>query len=158
MSADQSRTDQSPTAPSRSGQADSGEKELTILVYSDDRATRENIRLALGRKVATDLPTIRVVECATQAAVVTSMDAGGVDLAIFDGEAVPVGGLGLCREVKDEIYNCPPVLVMIMREQDVWLATWSRADGAVAHPVDPVRLPNAVADLLRRSRAHAVSG
>lgn len=132
--------------------------ELTVLVYSDDHTTRENIRLALGRKVAADLPTVRTVECATEAAVITSLDAGGIDLAILDGEAVPVGGMGLCRQLKDEIFQCPPVLVMIMREQDVWLATWSKADGAVAHPVDPVRLPNAVAEVLRRSRAHAVTG
>ena len=132
--------------------------ELTILVYSDDHTTRENIRLALGRKVATDLPAVRTVECATSAAVITNLDAGGIDLAILDGEAVPVGGMGLCRQLKDEIFQCPPVLILIMREQDVWLATWSKADSAVAHPVDPVRLPNAVADLLRRSRAHAITG
>ena len=32
---------------------------------------------------------------------------------------------------------------------DAWLATWSRADGAVPHPVDPIRLPAAVAAMLR---------
>lgn len=126
--------------------------ELTILVFSDDRTVREEVRLALGRSVASDLPDIRVVEVATRAAVITTMDAGGIDLAILDGEAVPAGGMGLCRELKDEIYRCPPVLVLIMREQDVWLATWSNADAAVSHPIDPVRLPTAVASLMRRVR------
>ena len=41
-------------------------EELIILVYSSDRTVRENIRLALGRKVASDLPPIRVVEVATE--------------------------------------------------------------------------------------------
>ena len=67
------------------------------------------------------------------------MDAGGIDLAILDGEAVP-GGMGLCRQLKDEILRCPPILVLIGRPDDAWLATWSRADGAVSHPIDPIRL------------------
>jgi DNA-binding response OmpR family regulator len=121
---------------------------LRILLYASDRTTRQNVRLALGRKVALDLPSVRVLEVATQAAVISAMDAGGIDLAILDGEAVP-GGMGLCRQLKDEILRCPPILVLIGRPDDAWLATWSRADGAVSHPVDPIRLPAAVAALLR---------
>ena len=124
------------------------EEFLTILLYASDRATRENVRLTLGRKVAADLPSVRVLEVATQPALITAMDAGGIDLAILDGEAVP-GGMGLCRQLKDEILRCPPILVLIGRADDAWLATWSRADRAVSHPVDPVRLPAAVAELLR---------
>jgi DNA-binding response OmpR family regulator len=124
------------------------EEVLTILLYASDRTTRQNVRLALGRKVATDLPPVRVLEVATQAAVLTAMDTGGIDLAILDGEAVP-GGMGLSRQLKDEVLRCPPILLLIGRPDDAWLATWSRADGAVSHPVDPVRLPAAVAALLR---------
>jgi DNA-binding response OmpR family regulator len=121
---------------------------LTILLYSSNRLTRENVRLALGRKVAADLPPVSVVEVATQPAVLAAMEAGGIDLAILDGEAVP-GGMGLCRQLKDEIVRCPPILVLTGRADDAWLATWSRADGVVPHPVDPIRLPAAVAQLLR---------
>jgi DNA-binding response OmpR family regulator len=121
---------------------------LTILLYASDRMTRQNVRLALGRKVAGDLPPVRVLEVATQAAVLNAMDAGGIDLAILDGEAVP-GGMGISRQLKDEVLRCPPILLLIGRPDDAWLATWSRADGAVSHPVDPVRLPAVVAALLR---------
>jgi DNA-binding response OmpR family regulator len=124
------------------------EQVLTILLYASDRKTREDVRLALGRRVAADLPPIRVLEVATQPALVSAMDAGGVNLAILDGEAAP-GGMGLCRQLKDEILRCPPVMVLIGRPDDAWLATWSRADGALSHPVDPIRLPAAVAKLLR---------
>jgi DNA-binding response OmpR family regulator len=78
------------------------------------------------------------------------MDKGGVDLAILDGEAVPAGGLGICRQLKDEIFNCPPVLVLTGRPADGWLATWSRAEAAVPQPIDPVVLADAAATLLRR--------
>ena len=129
---------------------------MTILLYASDRTTRENVRFVLGRKVAADLPEVRVLEVATQPAVITAMDAGGIDLAILDGEAVP-GGMGLCRQLKDEIVRCPPILVLIGRADDAWLATWSRADGAVAHPVDPMRLPAVVADLLRPAAVQATA-
>jgi DNA-binding response OmpR family regulator len=125
------------------------EQVLTILLYASDRLTREAVRLALGRKVAADVPPIRVLEVATPAALITAMDGGGIDLAILDGEAVPAGGMGLSRQLKDEILRCPPILLLIGRPDDAWLATWSRADGAVSHPIDPIRLPAAVAKLLR---------
>ena len=62
---------------------------------------------------------------------IATMDAGGIDLAILDGEAVPAGGIGIARQLKDEIYKCPPLLVLTGRPQDGWLATWSRAEAAV---------------------------
>jgi DNA-binding response OmpR family regulator len=77
-------------------------------------------------------------------------DAGGLSLLILDGEAAPAGGLGLCRQLKDEIYRCPPILVLTGRPQDAWLATWSRADAVVGHPIDPGQLADTVAALLRR--------
>ena len=120
-----------------------------ILLYSDDRTTREQVRLAIGRRVAADLPELEIYETATQPAVLAAVDAGGLDLLILDAEANPSGGLGLCKQLKDEIADCPPILVLIIRVADSWLATWSRADAVSMYPVDPVRLPAAVADLLR---------
>jgi DNA-binding response OmpR family regulator len=131
----------------------SSERPLKVLVYSDDRTTRESVRLALGKRPAADLPVLEYVECATEPAVIKTMDKGGVDLAILDGEAVPAGGMGIARQLKDEIFRCPPVLVITGRPQDAWLATWSRAEGAVSHPIDPVRLAEVTADLLRQRLA-----
>ena len=127
---------------------------MTVLVYSDDITTRERIRLAVGRRPATDVPAIDYVECATQRAVVETVDKGGIDVLVLDGEAVPTGGMGICRQLKDEIYNCPPVLILTGRRDDAWLASWSRADAAVPHPIDGVTLAPAVADLMRRRLGH----
>jgi len=123
---------------------------MKVLVYSDDAKTREAVRLALGRRPAPELPRVEILECATEPAVIAAMDAGGIDVAVLDGEAVPAGGMGTCRRLKDEIYRCPPVLVLIGRAQDAWLATWSRADAVVSHPLDPIAVADAVASLLRR--------
>ena len=46
---------------------------------------------------------------ATEPVVIQNMDAGDIALAILDGEAVPAGGMGIAKQLKDEIYQCPPV-------------------------------------------------
>ncbi|MFF2526771.1 DNA-binding transcriptional response regulator [Streptomyces liangshanensis] len=125
----------------------------TVLVYSDDANTREQVRLAAGRRPAADVPPIRFLECATLPAVVAALDKGGIDVCVLDGEAAPSGGMGVCRQIKDEIFNCPPVLLLIGRPQDAWLATWSRADAAVTLPVEPVGFADTLAALLRTRQA-----
>jgi DNA-binding response OmpR family regulator len=121
----------------------------TVLVYSDDANTREQVRLATGRRPAADVPPVRFVECATLPAVLKALDEGGIDVCVLDGETVPAGGMGVCRQIKDEIFECPPVLLLIGRPQDAWLATWSRAEAAVTLPVDPVEFAASLAALLR---------
>ena len=122
---------------------------LRVLVYSDDADVRQQVILGLGRRVHPDLPELEYVEVATEPVVWQQLDAGGIDLAILDGEATPAGGMGIARQMKDEIYQAPPALVLTGRPQDNWLATWSRADAAVSHPLDPIELAEAVTRLLR---------
>ncbi|GAA3370495.1 hypothetical protein GCM10020367_17340 [Streptomyces sannanensis] len=121
----------------------------TVLVYSNDANTREQVRLAGGRRPSADVPPVEYVECATLPAVLKELEHGGIDVCVLDGEATPAGGMGVCRQIKDEIFRCPPVLVLIGRPQDAWLATWSRADAAVTLPVDPVEFAESLAALLR---------
>lgn len=122
---------------------------VSVLLYSNDASVREAVRLSVGRRAAADLPEIRWLECATAPAVIAAADAGGLDVLVLDGEADPVGGMGLCKQLKDEIFECPPVLVLTGRPQDAWLATWSRADQVVPHPLDPAAVAAAVAELTR---------
>jgi DNA-binding response OmpR family regulator len=126
---------------------------LRILVYSDDADTRSQVLLALGRRPHPDLPEAEYVEVATEPVVLQQMDSGSIDLAILDGEAVPAGGMGIAKQLKDEIYRCPPILVLTGRPQDAWLATWSRAEAAVTLPVEPVEFAGTLAALLRSRRA-----
>ncbi|PRX97039.1 hypothetical protein [Allonocardiopsis opalescens] len=121
---------------------------MRVLVYSDDARTREQVRLAIGRRPAIDLPKVEIIEVATEPMVWRRLDDGAVDIAILDGEAKP-GGMGICRQAKDELYQAPPVLLIIGRRDDGWLATWSRADAVVSHPIDPVALAESLAGLMR---------
>jgi len=124
-------------------------RSLRVMVYSDDRTVRSAVITALGTRLDPDLPDLEFLEVATGPVVLRSADAGGLDLMILDGEATPTGGLGLARQLKDEIHRCPPILVLTGRPQDAWLATWSRADAVVGHPIEPGQLAQAVAGLLR---------
>lgn len=124
---------------------------LRVLVYSDNPRTREQVRLALGKRVHPELPELTYVDVATGPMVIQQMDDGGFGLVILDGEATPVGGMGLAKQLKDEIEDCPPVLVLTGRRDDAWLASWSRAEAAVPHPIDPIRLGEAVTSLLGAS-------
>jgi DNA-binding response OmpR family regulator len=122
---------------------------LKVLIYSDDVNTRDQVMLSLGKRVHPDLPPLEYVEVATEPMVMQHLDTGTFDLAILDGEAVPAGGMGIARQIKDEVFQAPPVLVLTGRPDDAWLATWSRAEAAVPHPLDPMHLATVVIRLLR---------
>jgi len=122
---------------------------LKVVVYSDDASVRESVRLGLGRRPAADLAAIEYVDVATQWAVMQAVHAGDVDLVILDGEAAPSGGLGVCRTMKEEVFQAPPVLALLGRPQDQWLAAWARVDAVAHHPINPFALTEAATALLR---------
>jgi len=131
-------------------------RKIRVVIYSDDSSVRAGIITALGRKMAADLPTHEVIEFATASALRAFVDrpdlAGNLkaDLFILDGEAVPEGGMSVARQLKDEVFNCPPVLLITGRKEDAWLAAWSRAEASVVHPIDPFTLAQTAANLLRK--------
>ena len=133
-----------------------------IIVYSDDASVRAAIVAALGKRVAADMPEHQIQEFATGPALRAFVDRKSVsgqlraNLFILDGEAVPEGGMGVARQLKDEVFNCPPVLLITGRREDAWLAAWSRAEASVIHPIDPFTLANTVADLLRTQTAASI--
>src|ERR1700728_2794674 len=122
---------------------------MKVVVYSHDADTRAEIKLAIGARPAPDAPEAEIVEVATAPALFRLLDAGGIGVMVLDGEAQPAGGMGVSRQAKDEIYNCPPALLVIGRADDRWLATWSRAEAVISHPIDPVALATEVAALMR---------
>jgi DNA-binding response OmpR family regulator len=124
---------------------------LTVLVFSHRAEVREAITTAVGRRPAPDVGRVSFLEADGIADVLAAMDAGRVDLAILDGEAQPTGGMGLSRQLKNEIDDCPPIIVTARRRDDRWLATWSQADAVLVHPLDPLTAAETVADLLRRA-------
>jgi DNA-binding response OmpR family regulator len=122
-------------------------RRATVLVYSSSATTRDRVLTALGTRPVPALE-LEFVQASTGAEVVAICDAGGIDLAILDGEAAPTGGIGLGRQMKAELDEAPPVLLLLGRRDDAWLATWSRAEAVTAHPIDAVHIIEAVTELL----------
>ncbi|SDY41395.1 hypothetical protein SAMN05661080_03409 [Modestobacter sp. DSM 44400] len=121
----------------------------TVLVFSQRAEVRAAVRTALGRSPAAGVGPLTYVECATGEEVVAAVDAEGIDLCVLDGEAQPTGGMGISRQLKHEVADCPELVVLIARQADRWLAHWSLADATLAYPIDPLTAPDAVAKLLR---------
>lgn len=136
-----------------SGEGQPAQSAIRILLYSDHVETRAAVTGAVGTVVAADLPPVEWVETATLPAALAAIDAGGLDLLVLDGETGKAGGMGLARQVKDEIFDAPPILLLIARQQDAWLASWSEADEVVAQPLDPFDLAETIATMLRKVRA-----
>jgi DNA-binding response OmpR family regulator len=121
----------------------------TVLVYADDPEVRERVILALGTRPAADLEPVEFIEASEGRAVIDVLDHREAELCILDAEAAPSGGMGLSRQIHNEIADPPPVILLIGRRDDRWLATWSMADAVVTHPIDPAELAATVVALLR---------
>ena len=131
-------------------------EKLVIALYSDDSSVRASVISALGKQLDPTLAVHEVKEFATADALRLYVDSKKqVDLFVLDGEAVPEGGMGVARQLKDEVFNCPPVLLITGRAQDNWLAAWSKAEGTVTHPIDPFTIAAKCAALLKSDSALA---
>jgi len=126
---------------------------LALAVYSDNRSVRDQVAAALGNTLAEDLPPVALAPFATPAALIAALDESVFDCVILDGEAAPLGGMGVSYQIKDEFDNPPPTVLLVARQADGWMATWSRADGVAPMPIDPLTLPTVVADVIRADRA-----
>lgn len=120
----------------------------TVLLYSDRPAVRDRIRQAIGVHPAVGM-TVKFVDAASYDQCIAIVDSTDVSLLVLDGEAQPAGGLGIARQLRDEVDDCPPVAVVIARTADRWLAAYAKADATLVHPLDPMTTGRTVADLLR---------
>jgi len=120
----------------------------TVLLYSDDARVRDRMRLAIGTRPAADLE-IEFVDSSTYDDCIRLIDGYDIDLLVLDGEAAPAGGLGIARQLRDEVDECPPIAVVIARAADRWLAAFAKVDATLVHPLDPVTTGRTVAALLR---------
>jgi len=119
-----------------------------VLVFSNRSDVRDRIRQAIGVRPAKDL-MITFVEAATYDECIAIVDRMDVDLLVLDGEAQPGGGLGIARQLRDELDVCPPICVVIARAADRWLAAWAKVDATLVHPLDPMTTGRTVANMLR---------
>ena len=129
--------------------------EYTVLLYSDDPAVRDRIRLAIGVRPAADLK-VEFADASTWEECRLLLDKYEIDLMVLDGEASPAGGIGIARQTKDEYATPPPVCVVLARPADRWLAAYAQVDQTLVAPLDPVTTGQTVAAMLRARRNGAI--
>lgn len=126
---------------------------VRIAVYSDRRALREDVRAAIGSSLDRDYPSVELTDFATAPILVRALHNREFDLCLLDGETAPLGGIGLAYQIRNEVDNPPPLVVMLARRDDAWLATWSKADEVVPLPIDLLQLPATVSRVLSEREA-----
>ena len=87
---------------------------------------------------------IQLLEVRTPQRALQQLDeVGGFDLVLADADTSPTGGFALAREVKARAKmgrEVPPVILLLARDQDRYLAKWSEADAFIIKPPDPFDL------------------
>ncbi|MDY5584569.1 MAG: hypothetical protein SPG61_02090, partial [Arcanobacterium sp.] len=76
---------------------------VDVLVYSDNRETRQAVMHSVGRRPAANTPEINWVEAATWEGAEIKVKEGNFKLMILDAEAAKLGGIGLGMKIRDEI-------------------------------------------------------
>lgn len=122
----------------------------TVLVHSDRPEIRDQLRRAVGFQPAPDL-RVEFLDAATYRDCRSLIETHYVDLLLLDGEARPVGGMGIARQLHDELDDPPLICLVIARAADRWLAAYAQADATLVHPIDPVTAGQTTVTLLTSS-------
>jgi DNA-binding NarL/FixJ family response regulator len=115
-------------------------------VASDAPSVRAEVAATASR------PEITIREARSGPAVMASVAESLPDLVVVDMQMGNMGGMAVCLELRlEESYGKLghiPVLMLLDRRPDVFLARRSGAEGWVVKPLDPLRLRRAITSLL----------
>jgi DNA-binding response OmpR family regulator len=118
-----------------------------VLIASDLSSLRADLRSML------ESPDVTVEEASSGPEVRNAVQRGGIDLAIVDLQIGSMGAMAICLDLRhEESYGAAdhvPVLMLLDRRPDVFLARRSGAEGFIVKPLDPLRVRRAVRALLR---------
>lgn len=118
----------------------------TVVVASDAPSVRAEVGAVIGE------PGTTLVELSSGPEVVPAVAEHDPDLVVVDLQMGNMGGMAVCLELRlEESYgNLPavPVLMLLDRRADVFLAKRSGAEGWLVKPLDPIRIRRATTALL----------
>ena len=123
-----------------------------VVVVSDAASVRDEVRSAI-----TD-PDTTVREISTGKQLLPAVQERVPDLAVIDLQTGNMGGMAACLDLRLEegAGRLPhvPVLMLLDRRPDVFLARRSQADGWLVKPLDPLRMRKAMLALLAGGTYH----
>ncbi len=124
---------------------------IKVLLVASDQRVRERLRLALERLEVTG-EEVDFLEVAEGNSAVAVAEARHPDLAVVEVGVTPYGAFGITRDIKASPETTCPVVVVLERPQDEWLARWSGADALVNRPIDPFALAEVARRLVEEHR------
>lgn len=117
-----------------------------VLVASDLPSLRRSIRASI------ESPELEVLEVSSGPDALRACGDEDVDLAICDLQIGAMGAVAICMELHNlesaGMLPHVPVLMLLDRRPDVFLARRASAEGFLVKPMTPVRLRRAVRSLL----------
>ncbi len=121
-----------------------------VLVAADSAAVREEVKAVLGSRSYT------VREVRSGPMLLAAVEEREPDLVVCDMQMGTMGGMAVTQELRlDESggrVGHIPVLLLLDRRPDVFLARRSDAEGYLVKPLDPIRLRTAITTLLAGGR------
>ena len=127
---------------------------IKVLLVASDQRVRERLRLALERLEVTG-EEVEFLEVADGNDAIAVAEARHPDLVVVEVGVTPYGAFGVARDVKASPEVACPVVVVLERPQDDWLARWSGADALVNRPIDPFALAQVARRLVEERRGAA---
>lgn len=122
---------------------------MHVLLVTSSRGVTHQVTTAL-----LDEDQVTYTEVWSAARALALLDEGNAyDIVIADNDTTPSGGFYLAREMKARVRmgrEMPPILLLVAREQDDYLARWAEADAWVLKPVDAFDLAEAIEALVDR--------
>ena len=124
-----------------------------VVVASDEEWVRDDLRAVLsGRQDV----TVREVESGP--AVLAAVQKSQPDLVVLDFQIGNMGAMAVCLDLRLEEgsgrLGHVPVLMLLDRRADVFLARRADADGWIVKPLNPIRLRRAIGELLEGRPYH----
>ena len=124
----------------------------TIVVASDAPSVRAGIVGVVKE------PGTTIVELTSGYAVADAVAEHSPDLVVVDLQMGNMGGMAVCLDLRLEASygKLPhvPVLMLLDRRADVFLAKRSGAEGWIVKPLDPIRIRTATAALVEGGTYH----
>lgn len=124
----------------------------TILVASDAPTVRDEVASTAAR------PGVTIRQARSGPEVLRACAEERPDLVVVDLQMGNMGGMAVCLELRlEESYGKlghVPVLMLLDRRPDVFLARRSTAEGWLIKPLDPIRLRRAITALLEGGTYH----
>jgi CheY-like chemotaxis protein len=129
---------------------------IKVLLVASDQRVRERLRLALERLESGDpVDEVHFLETDDGNDAVALVEARHPDLVVVEVGVTPYGAFGIARDVKASPETACPVIVVLERPQDEWLARWAGADALVNRPVEPFALAQVARRLIEEHRGSA---